>query len=166
MSKPNLPNFEELYREHASPLLAFLASRVRPRTDRDEVAQEVWTRVWANLATFHGGEFRPWLFQIARNLLVDRLRRRRADPLPDELDPIDRRARRPDSALDAREELQRLEHCLALLPEQERELFNGRLSGANYEELIEQLGLTVKEAYRMFHRAKNRLQECVQRGAQ
>jgi RNA polymerase sigma-70 factor (ECF subfamily) len=165
MSQSDPTAFEDLYRKHAGPLLAFLAGRVQPRTDLPDVAQEVWTRVWKNLETYNGGNFRPWLFQIARNLLIDRSRRPRAEPLPADLEPPDGVGLSPEEILFEREEQARLQHCLRKLAERERDLVRGRLSGLSYEELSQQLTMTTQEAYRMFHRARNRLQECVRRGA-
>jgi DNA-directed RNA polymerase specialized sigma24 family protein len=63
--------FERLYRRHASLLLAFLAARARP-SDRDDLHQEVWRRAWDHLLQqFDGRDFSAWLFQIARNALID-----------------------------------------------------------------------------------------------
>ncbi len=43
--------------------------------DSDEIFQEVWMKVIRNAAEYRKGNFRGWLFQLTRNLVVDRLRR-------------------------------------------------------------------------------------------
>src|SRR5262249_46401761 len=59
--------FQQLYQRHARPLLAFLAGRVR-RDLLDDVHQTVWLRVWERTPErIEGGNFRAWLFQVARN---------------------------------------------------------------------------------------------------
>jgi RNA polymerase sigma-70 factor (ECF subfamily) len=152
-------NFEEVYRQHAASLLAFLTSRVQPRADVADVAQEVWTRAWTKRSQFRGGNFRAWLFEIARNLLIDRSRRPGLQPLPEGYDVA--HARSPDGIALEREEQERLKDCLKRLRAEEHALVRGRLGGEDYEELSARLGLTVKQAHRLFHTAKARLQECV-----
>jgi RNA polymerase sigma-70 factor (ECF subfamily) len=82
-----------LWADFAPPLRRFLARRVPPGVDADDLVQDVFVRVVRNLGTLRSTE-RPeaWLFQIARNALRDALRVRlrrdgRTDPL--ETDVID-----------------------------------------------------------------------------
>jgi RNA polymerase sigma-70 factor (ECF subfamily) len=162
MSQPSRSEFERHYREHSGPLLAFLLARVVPRTDAEEVAQEVWLRAWNGLAGFDGRNFRPWLFGIARNYLIDRSRKRATQPLPAEYDATDPRTA-PADALIQREHQERLERCLGRLGEKDLALVRGRLAGETFEALSTSLGLSRTEAHRLFHDAKTRLQECVKR---
>lgn len=76
-----------LWAEFRPPLRAFLARRVPPGVDADDIVQEVFLRVLRHLGSLRRTE-RPeaWLFQIARNALRDSLRARlrrdgRTDPL-------------------------------------------------------------------------------------
>lgn len=76
-----------LWKDFAPPLRSFLARRVPPGVEPDDLLQEVFVRVVRHLSTLRGTE-RPeaWLFQIARNALRDSLRARqrrdgRTDPL-------------------------------------------------------------------------------------
>src|SRR4051812_31375664 len=63
--------FHLLYDRHARRLLAFLGGRVN-RAALDDVHQDVWAKVWQAVSTgFRGGNFRAWLHQIARNVVVD-----------------------------------------------------------------------------------------------
>jgi RNA polymerase sigma-70 factor, ECF subfamily len=77
-----------LWREFAPPLRAFLARRVPPGVEADDLLQEVFLRVVRHLGTLRATE-RPeaWLFQIARNALRDALRaRQRRDGRTDSLE--------------------------------------------------------------------------------
>jgi RNA polymerase sigma factor (sigma-70 family) len=65
----------ELFQEHSAPLLKYLTSRFKDREDAAEVAQEAWLRM-------HGLEHpeqlanpKAYLYQMASNLAVDRVRR-------------------------------------------------------------------------------------------
>ena len=74
--KQNPPEFLlELFQEHSAPLLKYLTSRFKDREDAAEVAQEAWLRM-------HGLEHpeelsnpKAYLYQMASNLAVDRVRR-------------------------------------------------------------------------------------------
>ncbi len=76
-------SFEQLYRHHAPSLQAFIAARVRPE-NRDDLHQEVWRRAWQHLPDqFHGGNIRAWLYEIARHVIIDEGRKRKAESLAD-----------------------------------------------------------------------------------
>lgn len=91
-----------LWEQFGPPLRGFLARRVPPGVDADDLVQEVFLRVIRGMAALRSTD-RPeaWLFQIARNALRDSLRVRlrrdgRTDPLegdlPAEVDPAADRA--------------------------------------------------------------------------
>lgn len=71
----DLPAFKELYRRHCDGLYRFIAWRT-PRKDWvDEIFQESWTALHnARSGYTPQAAFRTYLYQIARNRLVDLLR--------------------------------------------------------------------------------------------
>jgi RNA polymerase sigma-70 factor (ECF subfamily) len=91
-----------VWAKFAAPLRTFVARRVPPGIEPDDVVQEVFLRVVRHMPTLRDAErIEAWLFQIARNTLRDALRARqrrdgRTDALemdvPDEADPEDLRA--------------------------------------------------------------------------
>ncbi len=155
--------FGELYNRHARSLLAFLASRVE-RSDLEDVHQEIWLKVMhAAAKQFTGGSFRGWLFQISRNYLIDRSRKKRPQALPEELDVSDASGRPHDLLLE-RERMEILARCLGKLDEQAAALVRARLQGEGYEDICSRLRLESSKAHSLFHAAKSQLQSCVQRG--
>ena len=58
-------------------LHGYLLAMTGNPADADDVFQETWLRVVRNPGSFRGGAFNAWLWRITRNLLVDRLRRRK-----------------------------------------------------------------------------------------
>jgi RNA polymerase sigma-70 factor (ECF subfamily) len=73
--------FEALYHENARHLQAFL--RARRADDPSAVTNEAFRRAFDGLARFEGhsqGQFRAWVFAIARNLLIDEQRQRARRP--------------------------------------------------------------------------------------
>jgi RNA polymerase sigma factor (sigma-70 family) len=79
---------ELLYCRYAPRIFRYLVARVSDRTDAEDVHQEVWKKVWDKLPDFyHGGNFRAWIFAIARNTARDQnprgLKLRLISPLHD-----------------------------------------------------------------------------------
>lgn len=71
-----------LYAEHAGPLLAYAMRLTHDRYRAEDVVQETLLRAWRHSEALDAarGSLRPWLFTVARNLVVDQHRARRARP--------------------------------------------------------------------------------------
>ncbi len=105
------------------PRLLSLAGRMLgDATAAEDVAQEVFLRVWKQAPRWRPGaaRFDTWLHRVALNLCYDRLRRRRelsyAEP-PDRPDE----GPAPDRGLEARDTGRRVSAALASLPDRQRE---------------------------------------------
>ena len=77
-----------LWTEFAAPLRAFVARRVPPGIEPDDVVQEVFLRVVRHLPSLRDSDrIDSWLYQIARNALHDAMRvRQRRDSRTDAID--------------------------------------------------------------------------------
>ena len=77
-----------MWTEFAPRLLAFVARRVPPGIEPDDVIQEVFVRVVRHLPSLREADrIEAWLFQIARNAINDAMRtRQRRDGRTDALD--------------------------------------------------------------------------------
>lgn len=74
--------FEALLHKYAAGVAAVLRQRVRDSHLAEDLAQEVWIKVYGALGAFRaGGAFRAWLFAIALNHSRDALRSRGRDRL-------------------------------------------------------------------------------------
>lgn len=76
-----------LYDEHAAALLGFVRRLVDgDRQHAEDIVQETLLRAWRHPDALTGDRTRPWLFTVARNLVISRYRARRARarevPLP------------------------------------------------------------------------------------
>jgi len=138
--------FEQLARDVERPLYR-LAVRMVGQVDAEDVVQDALLAAWRSLSSFEGSSFRAWIFRIATNRALDRLRSRRRHPeLP--LDPPaeeddDRSWAEPaapgpelaDLAAD-REALVVVEEALTTLPaEQRAALLLRDIEGFAYEEI-------------------------------
>src|SRR5690348_9700698 len=71
-----------LVRAHRPALLAYATRLTGVRQDAEDIVQETFTRVWTHLDTVAalGDGTRPWLFTVARHLVVDLARARSSRP--------------------------------------------------------------------------------------
>jgi len=66
-----------LYSEHAGPLLGFVLRLTSgDRHQAEDIVQETLLRAWRHPDALTGRPVRPWLFTVARNLVVDAHRAR------------------------------------------------------------------------------------------
>jgi RNA polymerase sigma-70 factor (ECF subfamily) len=156
--------FAEIYLRYARPLAAFLAARAG-RGQVDDALQEVWRRVWQHLPrSFHGGNFRAWLYQIARNYLTDLGRKAQPTALPQECNMAAPRSLEAAEALIDQEHRAIFQRCLEQLATTAADLVKARLGGKGYPEICRRLNLTPNQAHKLFHQAKAQLQACVEGG--
>lgn len=154
---------ERLYDRHARPLAAFLAARA-PRGELEDIHQRIWERVWHRIpGGFHGGNFRAWLYQIARHEIIDQVRRRRPEAIDHESGLADPRSLAPDDGLIERERMALLSRCLEHLEPDAAGLVRARLAGEGYPEICARLGMSPQRAHRLFHQVKAQLQNCIER---
>ncbi len=144
--------FGRLYDRYARTVHGILLARV-PRTEVDDLVQDVFLRAMGQLHTLRDPDFFPgWLCAIARNRATDFYRRLRpADELPDALPGPSR----PDEA-EARAVLE----AIRALPEAYRETLILRLvEGLTGQEIADRTGLTAGSVRVNLHRGMKLLRE-------
>ncbi len=158
---------ERLYRAHHRRLVGRLARRLPDPGDAEEVAQEAYLRCLAREAPGGGSEVRSWLsylFRVARNLAIDRMRREamtrdKLDLLAGDSARSQEERRRPgvhrpaplslvepasERMIDARGELVALAAAINDLDPRIRQAFIWhRFHGLAYAEIARRLGVSV-----------------------
>jgi RNA polymerase sigma-70 factor, ECF subfamily len=73
----------QLYFHHASALHGYVERFCPDRASADDIVQETFIRAWRHLPQLSADDrpIRPWLFRVARNLLIDADRAAQARPL-------------------------------------------------------------------------------------
>lgn len=105
--------FEMLYLRHGPLLRAFLSGRVA-RADLDDLHQDVWRKIWARLPDrYRPGNFRAWLHQVARALIIDQHRRQKPEAMSHETEDLaDGGKYHPEDHLVERERAEAFRRCL------------------------------------------------------
>lgn len=76
----DLRAFDELYRRYADRIFGFLVRHVHDRTEAEDLLQDVFMTVLRDDALeLRPGKVGAWLFTVARNRAIGKLRRRRVE---------------------------------------------------------------------------------------
>jgi RNA polymerase sigma-70 factor (ECF subfamily) len=161
--------FDVLVRGYGARLLGYLSrSCAIPASEVEDLAQDVWLKVWRALPTWQPNHFRGWLFTVARNIARDfaprRVRLSHQVPLADVPEPVadlGDAETGPDP-----EDLARLERCLEELKKRNPEfhsVFVGHASGKLYQVLAVELGVEIGTIKSRLSRAREVLRRCLGR---
>ncbi len=115
-----------LFREHNRMLVGFLFARLKNEQEAKEVAQEAYVKVLRLEEKPGAASFmRSYLFRVAENLAIDRLRQRQSRSRLDQLDVFDElfEDSGTERAVLAQQELALIEAAMAELPEKYRQAF-------------------------------------------
>ncbi len=164
--------FDSLVERYQGQLLGFFFRNTRDRQLSEDLTQETFLRLhnqsWDFLPV---GKFRGWLYRLARNLLIDNVRRQSHDALikavtgteQDEEDGLARLTEEilsPDSHADVREMAAIVDEMLRHLPEEQRLTFllhhYGGLTLVEVADAMEANVPTTKSRLRL---AREKLQE-------
>jgi RNA polymerase sigma-70 factor (ECF subfamily) len=129
--------FDELYTRYESRLFGFILSQLRNRADAEDAFHEAFLNALKSREVVFAPDagFKTWLFRIARNLMLNRIRssergaRARARLDAPEAPPS------ADEAIERGELLAALDVAVAQLPPSLSELYHLRSSGLSYEEM-------------------------------
>lgn len=157
--------FDELLARHERKILRVLRLLGIPVSDREDVAQEVFIRVFRHLSGYRRGKsFAGWVYRIAVNAAHDH-RSKAKRRVHREIDWGEQRDESPDQRpgpgeiLAERENRGKLESAVLALSERERAVFVlCELEGLSSREVAQSLGITTITVRRHLGRARQRLQ--------
>lgn len=150
--------FAPLYQAYLDPVFRYCYRRLGSREAAEDATSLIFERVLRSLASFRGGSFRAWLFTIAHNSVTDTYRRKGARPLlADDFDVPDP-APPPEQVALLADERRLLATALALLPADQRQVIELRLSGLSSIEAAQILERSPDAVRALQLRATRRLQ--------
>ncbi|MGD1928136.1 MAG: sigma-70 family RNA polymerase sigma factor [Leptolyngbyaceae cyanobacterium] len=171
--RPDKAAFAELVTRYQSYVERLLYHLAPDWSDRADLAQEVWIRVYRNLHKLQTVErFKSWLGRITTNLFYDELRKRKRHQSPLSLDApkmlsdgemeweVASDAPNPVDTLMTQEFYAQLEQAISGLPEVFRTTIVLReIQGLSYEEIADITGTSLGTVKSRIARARHRLQK-------
>ncbi len=162
--------FEALLVRHEGKVLRVVRLLGVRAQDREDVAQEVFLRVFRHLSGFRTGQpFGAWIYRVAVNAAHDhrvRSARRQREEVPwsVEIEAAASDGADPDEALERKRLIERLEGALATLSERERAVFVLReLEGLETSQVAQVLGIARITVRRHLALARGRLRHSLSR---
>jgi RNA polymerase sigma-70 factor (ECF subfamily) len=169
--------FEELVMRYQGRLITVLEHLVRRRDLAEDLAQEVFLRVYrARKSYVPGAKFSTWLFTIANNVasnaLRSRARRREVNVAgtgaEEGSNPLERMAKAASGLMPARqvdkaEASEVIRQAIDSLNERQRmALLLSKFEGMSYIDIAESMGLTVQAVKSLLSRARTNLRELLE----
>ncbi|BDX08043.1 sigma-70 family RNA polymerase sigma factor [Planctobacterium marinum] len=162
--------FECLYNRHKGGSFRFILRQVKDSTSAEDLMQELWFKVVSNIRQFKGeSKFTTWLYQMARNLMIDRFRHLEvvsgviAETEAREEVASDWR-QTADTDLVQKRQKAALSRCLQKLPKAQLESFllkeEGNLTRSDVAQIT---GVSLEAAKSRLRAAYNELRTCISR---
>ena len=167
------PAFDYLVQKYRRPLVSFMYRMARNPAVAEDLAQEVFLRVYRSRATYQASaKFTTWLYRIATNLAVNHARdtRHERPEVTVSLDAPDEDTgttfELPDGALSAEQAMARRERVLAIrgkvgaLPERQKSaVIMHKYQQMDYKQIAEVLKLSESATKSLLFRAYETLRE-------
>ena len=160
------PSWDDVVRDHGARVFRIAYRLTGNRYDAEDLAQEVFVRVFRSLERYTPGSFEGWLHRITTNLFLDGVRRKqriRFDALPDySEDRFAGRERCPgdqyaDDMFD--DDIQAALDQLS--PEFRAAVVLCDVEGLSYEEVADVLDIKLGTVRSRIHRGRSQLREAL-----
>ena len=146
-----------LYDQHHVEIFRYLWARVGERPLAEDLTGEVFMRMLTGLPGYRpsAAPFRAWLYQIARNLLIDHYRKtgKRTMVSLEQAETLNDGSSDMVTMIDQRLTMERVHRALTRLDQAQREVVTLRfLSGLSLQEVARTLGKTENSVKALQHR--------------
>jgi len=169
IAKGNLSAFRELVESYQKPLLNYIYRYTGDRASSEDIAQEVFLRVFKNANDYRPlSSFKTWLFKIATNLCLNELRDNKIHRNTVDIFELNEGGfvALATERLSPLRELENLELSSTLkktiksLPENQRiALLLHKYSGFSYHEISQVMGCSMSAVESLIHRARQTLKK-------
>jgi len=166
-SKGDVAAMDCLVGRYRQAFFSWFLGMTGSRADAEDLFQDLWVRVIRNADRFENVSFRAWMWQIARNLLIDFRRKKKPsvslDAVEDDEDqPLLEQLVSPDRS--PAEDLEQADlarlamRAVGQLPAVQREIFLMRVQGdLSFSEIAETLKIPLNTALGRMHDATTKL---------
>ena len=121
--------FADLYQRYLPMMYAYVRARVFDEADAEDLTEQVFLRAYQTLASYRsrGWPYSAFLYRIARNLVIDHVRRARSHASVEAAEEHPDPAPSADETLIQREDRRQLQQALDRLPPDYQEVIRLRL---------------------------------------
>lgn len=163
-------SFQVLVQRYETRLFGLARHYAKSRAEVEDLVQETFLKAFRKLDTFQQqSSFYTWLYRIATNTILDTLKRRSRNPVQAVADPelligagegLESKTVRPDARLERDEIIEITREVLSELPEIFRTtLVLRELEGHSYQEIAEELGISIGTVESRLFRARARFKQ-------
>ena len=153
-----------MFVEYGDQIQGYIAQRIRPREDARDLTQEVFARFIRSRHSDGCESPKALLYEIARNLIIDRSRRRASrrseqhQPYDDE--EVEGIGADPSCVIDSGRRLEAVEAIILSLPSKCREVFVlSRFEGLSYADIAARMDISVAMVQKHISKALLRLRQ-------
>ena len=155
--------FNLIVKNYSERLYLHLRRFVYSHDDANDLAQEVFIKIWAALPSFRGdAQLFTWLYRIATNEALNFLRKQKLRTIfsLDSSESILVRKLEQDAYFNGDKLQTELQKAIIKLPEKQRIVFNLRyFDDMKYEDIAEITGTSVGALKASYHHAYNKIKE-------
>lgn len=165
--------FENLVGRHQRPLINYFFRAVWNRQTAEDMAQEVFLRIYTHAKDYEPqAKFTTYMYRVARNLWIDRMRHEAHAPKTVSLDaPVDAEgdtfhdvigedAPEPDARMEKEEKTAIVRKAIETLPEDQKAvLLLAEAKGMKYQEIAEALEIPLGTVKSRMHAAVMKLKD-------
>lgn len=151
-------DFDQVWSHFSARLLAFIRSRVEDEAAAEDILQEVFLRIHTHMGTLNdSARLESWIYQIARNTVIDHYRRRRETDQISESVGDEGGLTEPDSAETLAASMREM---VEALPEPYRQaLMLTEYEGLSQVDLATRLGISLSGAKSRVQRARRKIKD-------
>ena len=138
-------------------MLGYCRRRLGHDEDAADATSQTFAKAMGGLDGFTGGAVAPWLFTIARHVVIDAVRRRRPLVVLETVGDLAEPAAGPEDLTLEKDRRRALLAAIARLTPEQREVVELRLAGLTGQEIADVLGLSLSAVKSSQFRAYTRL---------
>jgi RNA polymerase sigma-70 factor (ECF subfamily) len=157
----DLKHFAELYRKYLDRIYRFIFYKVIHQETAEDLTSQTFCKAMDNISNYDEskGNFSTWLYQIARNTVIDYFRTHKNETNIDDVWGISSKEN-IENDVDTRQQLEKVLNYLQGIKEEQREIIIMRLwDQLSYSEIAQITGKSLGNCKMIFSRVMVKLRE-------